>query len=135
MKRELEGKIKNNKIFTVFNNYLASFDGGRKTYSKEEVGNVARLLYQVDENVNDCSLLWQQESVAMIRQRFFEGNNFRESPLLIFEKQPGTLTHYLCSYTSSLKFAKSYPLSQSSLITIEQQDINAIDATLVNIKN
>ena len=130
VKRELEGKIKNNKIFTVFNNYLASFDGGRKTYSKEEVGNVARLLYQVDENVNDCSLLWQPESVAMIRRRFFEGNNFRESP-----KQPGTLTHYLCSYTSSLKFAKSYSLPQSSLITIEQQDINAIDATLVNIKN
>jgi hypothetical protein len=130
VKRELEGKIKNNKIFTVFNNYLASFDGRRKTYSKEEVGNVARLLYQVDENVNDCSLLWQPESVAMIRRRFFKGNNFRESP-----KQPGTLTHYLCSYTSFLKFAKSYSLSQSSLITIEQQDINAIDATLVNIRN
>ena len=35
VKRELEGKIKNNKIFTVFNNYLASFDGGRKSIPRK----------------------------------------------------------------------------------------------------
>ena len=130
VKGELEGKIKNPKIFTLFKNYMTSFDGGRKTYSKEEVSNVARLLYQVDGYVNDCSLLWQPESVAMIRRRFFEGNHLRQIP-----KQPGTLSHYLSSYTSFLKFAKSYSLSLTCLMTMEQQDINEIDATLVNIKN
>ena len=73
-KGELEGKIKKPKIFTLFKNYMTSFDGGQKTYSKEEVSNVARLLYQVDKYVNDCSLLWRPESVAIIRRRFFEGN-------------------------------------------------------------
>ena len=61
--------------------------------------------------------------------------DFSKETLREIPKQLGTLSHYLSSYTSFLKFAKSYSLSLRCLMTMEQQDINEIDATLVSIKN
>jgi hypothetical protein len=35
-KGELEGKIKNPKIFTLFKNYMTSFDGGQKLIPRKK---------------------------------------------------------------------------------------------------
>lgn len=91
-KAVLQSRITKTNVFKLFNKYLTTMDGGSrpKSASKDNVGRVGRLLYEIDRHMSDVSLLWEPKALNKIRNTFFEGNSLLAKP-----RAPTTLKAYI----------------------------------------
>ena len=116
----------------MFFEHLLSCDGGVEKHDQglEHMRRVGRLLYEVQDPPKDVELLWRDESVTAIRDRFFDGNHLLTEP-----REPGTLLAYIASLRMFYKFIKGRRTGVSALIPMNSRTISNVDETLVRIDN
>ncbi len=92
--------------------------------AKEHVRRVCRLLYEVDPRSRCVSLLWHDQSLDCIRNKFFLGNDKTKKP-----GAPQMLKTYMVSFNLFFKFLLARKLSVRQIATVTNNDIEEIKAT------
>ncbi len=111
----------------LFKHHLTNFKGSNRKPSdaKEHVRRVCRLLYEVDPQSRCVSLLWHDQSLDVIRNKFFLGNDQAKKP-----RAPQTLKTYVVSFKLFLKFMLARKLSVRRIATVTDDDLEEIESAL-----
>ena len=111
----------------LFKHHLSNFEGSNRKPSdaKEHVRQVCRLLYEVDPQSRCVSLLWHDQSLDCIRNKFFLGNDQAKKP-----RAPQTLKTYVVSFKLFLKFLLSRKLSVHRIVMVTDNDMEEIVSAL-----
>ena len=114
----------------MFFEHLLSSEGGVKEHDEglEHMRRVGRLLYEVQEPPKDVELLWDDDSMTLIRRRFFDGNHLLTEP-----REPGTLLAYITSLRMFYMFIKGRKTGVSKLILMNIETIACVDEMLARI--
>ena len=114
-------------VMQLFKHHLTNFEGSNRKPSdaKEHVRRVCRLLYEVDPQSRCVSLLWHDQSLDVIRNKFFLGNDQAKKP-----RAPQTLKTYVVSFKLFLKFMLARKLSVRRIATVTDNDLEEIESAL-----
>ena len=117
-------------VLQMFFEHLLSSEGGVKEHDEglEHMRRVGRLLYEVQEPPKDVELLWDDDSMTLIRRRFFDGNHLLTEP-----REPGTLLAYIASLRMFYMFIKGRRTGVSKLIPMNIETIACVDEMLARI--
>lgn len=94
-------RIEKLPLIKMFYQYLISFEGKfrKPRDASDHSRRICRLLYELQDEPNDASILWQDESLDQLRNSFFLGNDLLQKP-----RAPNTLKTYVVSLKLWLKF-------------------------------
>lgn len=115
--------IEREPVLARFLDHMLSIEGGRRGLkpAMETQRRVGRVLFEVDETINNVRLLWTEEAMVQIRSTFIEGNH-----LLVKPREVGTLKAYLTAILTFYHFL----LTRASTLS-EELDITPEDYRLI----
>lgn len=121
--RSITKLVERQPLLVRFYDHMVTFEGGSKEpkTASDTVQRVGRLLFEVDESLENANLLWNEEAIVHIRSSFIEGNPLLEKP-----RRVGTLRSYLTALLTFYHFLITRATSLSENFGLTQNDINRV---------